>query len=96
LLSISSRRDGNPKVGAAGQIEAFFDGHRHSRQRTELLAACDRFINVFSGLARALRQIGGDGIELAVDGLEPRNKVLDDRGGRELARGNAGRDLARG
>ena len=79
----------------AGKIEAFLDRHWQAGKRRKLLAAHARFVDVRGGYPRALRQIDGDGVELAVDGFEPRDEVFNSFGGREIAGGNEPRDLAR-
>ena len=93
-LDVVTARRQSERRCRAGEIEAFLDGHRQAGKRAECVAAGQRLVDVRGGRSGALRQIRGDGVERAIDGLEPGNKMLDHLGGRELARGDAGHDLA--
>ena len=64
----------------ADQIETFLDRYRNAGERPQFLAARQRLVDLRGGLARAVRQIDDDGVELAVDGAEPAQKVIDGLG----------------
>ena len=70
---------------SAGEIEAFLDGSG-SPASGELLAARAGLVDIRRGFARTLRQIDGDGVELAVDRVKPRDEMLDDFDRREIRR----------
>jgi hypothetical protein len=88
----AARRQSERRCGA-GEIEAFLDGDRQTGQWSKLLAAQQRVVELRGGLARAVEQLDGDRVEPGVDGFEPCNEVLHDLGGRDVARGDARRNL---
>ena len=67
--------------GGAGEIETLLDRDRQSGERTKLVAARAGLVDVRGSLARAVEQRDGHGVELGIDGFEPRDEGFDDLDG---------------